>query len=395
MPSKKKGRSSNADSEEFKFKKDEKVLILPTSHDQNIYEAKIVECKVNKSKNPQYKIHYRGWNKRWDEWVDQRRVLKINPSNVQIMNEKNAANNSQPLSEQKSNSNTSPSATSTSKKRKVRPPSKSPSSSKSKRRKLNSRHQKQESDTEPEQDEDEDEDVEEHDDEEKEQKHNGGKGARRRRKKRGDEEEESEHPDKHPEQEHEHDEHAANCRPHESNNNKKNGSGNLQNGEKEASQQPLEIKLPRPLKCRLITDWENITKKSMLIALPRSRETRISQILADFEEYAIQAGNDRNIVLEISRGIKDYFNQALHVTLLYKLERKQHDAIIRQHPQLSMDHIYGVEHLCRLFVKLPQLLSPNDLDAETRHILQQQIECMIKFIMNNEAKYFCAQYLQQ
>merc|ERR1712154_509625 len=115
-------------------------------------------------------------------------------------------------------------------------------------------------------------------------------------------------------------------------------------------------------------------------------------ILADFESYAIKAGQSKSVVVEISRGIKDYFNQALQVTLLYKLERKQYHDVIASHPQSTMCQIYGVEHLCRLFVKLPQLLSPSDLDGDTRKILKQQIEFMLDFVLQKE-EYWKTEYV--
>eukprot|EP00483_Globobulimina_turgida_P011214 UN11235 len=96
MPSKK--RSSGSDSHEYKFQKDEKVLVLPQKHNDDIYEAKILEHKLDsKSKEALYRIHYKGWNERWDEWVNARRLLKINPTNIQIMTEKKAEIKAQQL----------------------------------------------------------------------------------------------------------------------------------------------------------------------------------------------------------------------------------------------------------------------------------------------------------
>merc|ERR1712228_254396 len=290
--------------------KDGKVLVLPKAATDDIYEAKILDRKMDtKSNEAQYKIHYKGWNKRWDEWVSCRRLLQINSSNIQFMKDKKARSaaakkhaESQHLEQENGNGSNEKK-----KKRKLKTSSKeNKSNNNNKRRKLNN---------------DDDDDLEEK----------------------------------------------------ESIN---------------SDSMPLEIKLPTILKRKLISDWEQITKKSQLIELPRNSGYRSSDILTDFESFAIRKGQNKNIVIEISRGIKDYFNQALQVTLLYKLERKQYQQIIAKHNHLSMDQIYGVEHLCRLFVKLPQLLSPNDLDGDTRKILKQQIEFMIDFILSAQQKYF-------
>jgi len=286
MPSKKKSSGSV----EFKFEKDEKVLVLPTNSQEDICEAKVLGCeKRGKSKKMQYFIHYKGWNSRWDEWVDHGRLLKINEGNLQIMNEQN---------KQKKAASQQPAS------RKKRKPQNSPPSTSPKRRRLNDEARK--------------------------------RGAK--------------------------------------------------------NKASLDIKLPSSLKRKLIGDWERITKKRLVMELPRAQGTRICDILSDFQADAVREGQDQNIVAEIARGIKDYFNQALRVTLLYKLERRQLAALCKEYGELSMDQMYGVEHLCRLFVKLPRLLSPDDLDKDTRDILKMQIEFIMRFVLRRD-HYWNAEYI--
>jgi len=69
-----------------------------------------------------------------------------------------------------------------------------------------------------------------------------------------------------------------------------------------------------------------------------------------------------------------------------------HHEILCQHPHLKMSQIYGVEHLCRLFVKLPHLLDPNELDQRTRIALEAEIKNIIQLILNFSEKYFVDQY---
>jgi len=54
------------------------------------YEAKILSSRKNPDsldKNPemQFFVHYQGWNKNWDEWVDEARVHQYNETNVASM----------------------------------------------------------------------------------------------------------------------------------------------------------------------------------------------------------------------------------------------------------------------------------------------------------------------
>ena len=49
-----------------------------------MYEAKCIKAEAKEnSKSPHFLIHYNGWNKHWDEWVPESRVLKYNEANLQ------------------------------------------------------------------------------------------------------------------------------------------------------------------------------------------------------------------------------------------------------------------------------------------------------------------------
>lgn len=66
-----------------KFIEGEKVLCY---HGPLLYEAKCKKSEV-RDKVMQYLIHYNGWNKHWDEWVTEKRVLKHNPANLLMQDE--------------------------------------------------------------------------------------------------------------------------------------------------------------------------------------------------------------------------------------------------------------------------------------------------------------------
>ena len=62
-----------------KFTEGEKVLCF---HGPLLYEAKCVKTRKDGA-NLQYFVHYLGWNKNWDEWVSENRILKITPENLE------------------------------------------------------------------------------------------------------------------------------------------------------------------------------------------------------------------------------------------------------------------------------------------------------------------------
>ncbi|XP_034432325.1 mortality factor 4-like protein 1 isoform X1 [Hippoglossus hippoglossus] len=71
-----------------KFQEGERVLCF---HGPLLYEAKCVKISI-KDKQIKYFIHYSGWNKNWDEWVPESRVLKYVDSNLAKQKELQKAN---------------------------------------------------------------------------------------------------------------------------------------------------------------------------------------------------------------------------------------------------------------------------------------------------------------
>lgn len=67
----------------LKFGEGERILCY---HGPLIYEAKCMKGQL-KDKVTKYLIHYNGWNKNWDEWVPESRVLKFNEANLQKQRE--------------------------------------------------------------------------------------------------------------------------------------------------------------------------------------------------------------------------------------------------------------------------------------------------------------------
>ena len=61
-----------------KFIIGEKVLCF---HGPLIYEAKIQKLEIKEGQRCAF-IHYLGWNKNWDEWVPETRILKYTSENV-------------------------------------------------------------------------------------------------------------------------------------------------------------------------------------------------------------------------------------------------------------------------------------------------------------------------
>ena len=64
---------------------DENLFILYRCyHGPLLYEAKCVKIKLDSSSNYSYFVHYQGWNKNWDEWVNDTRILKADAEHLEL-----------------------------------------------------------------------------------------------------------------------------------------------------------------------------------------------------------------------------------------------------------------------------------------------------------------------
>lgn len=156
----------------------------------------------------------------------------------------------------------------------------------------------------------------------------------------------------------------------------------------------IEIKIPIPdsLKFQLVEDWENITKDQKLVPLPR--KPTVLEILNEYKEQSISEDQKRenDLIAEMLDGIQLYFDKALGNILLYRFERKQFNDIQKENPEKKVSEIYGAEHLLRLFVQFPLLLSDTNLDQDSLTILQQYLTDFLKFFSKNQKKYFLTEY---
>nr|GMC57677.1 protein MRG1 isoform X2 [Ipomoea batatas] len=126
-----------------------------------------------------------------------------------------------------------------------------------------------------------------------------------------------------------------------------------------------------------------------LVHLPRS--PNVDDILTKYLEYrAEKDGMMTDTVGEILNGIRCYFDKALPVLLLYKKERQQYHEAVSDN--VSPSSVYGAEHLLRLFVKLPELLSYVKIEEETLIRLQQKLLDFLKFLQKNQGAFFVSTY---
>jgi len=175
----------------------------------------------------------------------------------------------------------------------------------------------------------------------------------------------------------------------------------------------VAVNLPQKLVERLLMDWENVTKKKLLVPLPRTPS--VKDIIQLFQK-------DHKLIDFLSKDIFEKlmicFDGLLGQTLLYRFEREQYQKIIEENQSKKPTDLYGAEHLLRLIITLPRLLGevdPKDVTKplsindrrntrqlahpqepdfsvylkQTEHILNDLSE----FLTNDKAAFFSPEYV--
>lgn len=160
------------------------------------------------------------------------------------------------------------------------------------------------------------------------------------------------------------------------------------NGKKSTTPTPrrsIQLKIPDELKTILVEDWKNVSKDRKLISLP-SKYT-IYQILQDYKSYRTKKLSSKQLskLHEILNGLETYFNKSLSLILLYKFENLQYLNFLKEDTiniESSQSKVYGVEHLLRLIVLLPSLISSTTMDGVSTTVLVLELEELAEFLLN-------------
>ncbi|ORZ01080.1 MRG-domain-containing protein [Syncephalastrum racemosum] len=172
----------------------------------------------------------------------------------------------------------------------------------------------------------------------------------------------------------------------ESRTRKRQRDSSLDKHDQDTRRPEFMIIIPEPLKGRLVDDWEKVTKDNQLTPLPRN--PTVSDILNRFRQQSrVVRGESLD---EIVNGIKLYFDKSLETTLLYRVERDQFSQILKKDDTKQPSDVYGIEHLMRLFVEMPNLLARSNVNHETLSLLKEAFSDFFRFVQEHEEEYFAS-----
>ncbi|XP_056881346.1 mortality factor 4-like protein 1 isoform X3 [Takifugu flavidus] len=269
-----------------KFQEGERVLCF---HGPLLYEAKCVKINI-KEKQIKYFIHYSGWNKNWDEWVPESRVLKYVDSNLAKQKELQKANQDHYVEG----------------KMRGLAPSKKMAAVQQKNVDLKVKKAKQKTPGPGE-------------------GTSSGETPQGPRKKR------------------------ARVDPTV----ESSTIIMCVQEEMFANRVEVKVKIPEELKPWLVDDWDLVTRQKQLFHLPAKKNIEtVLEDYANYKKSKGNSDNKEYAVNEVVAGIREYFNVMLGTQLLYKFERPQYAEVLTEHPEMPMSQVYGAPHLLRLFVSL-------------------------------------------
>ncbi|CAG8575042.1 9841_t:CDS:2 [Racocetra persica] len=310
---------------------DSSLDVFQYQRGENILDLRIIYENEGGDVGPQYRIHYKGWNKKWDEWVSESRILKMTEENIAATTKIKQIQTAPP-----NNSSSSVFVQIESIDEMLLPNTTTQNEQNSKTSNFKNRILKRTVD------------------QGQAIASTSGKNAKRAKK----------------------------CK--------------------------ISVEITDEGMLRLVDEWQWNTKNQLLV-YPMPRPKTVNDILEDFFDFKMEKlkeqsktsiGRNRGRITktqeiaarDVTNGIKQYFNEALPIYLLYRFERQQYVEMTEKYPKKEMSSIYGAEHLMRLVVKIPELVHAVQMKEQKAESLEQIFNELASFLENQCKEYFAKQF---
>ena len=149
--------------------------------------------------------------------------------------------------------------------------------------------------------------------------------------------------------------------------------------------QEIVIHLPQSLKTVLVDDFDYIDRQRKLVNIPARYS--LDDLIKDYVSYNKENTGAREVE-EVCRGLRDYFNCTLGNQLLYKFERVQYADILKASPGELLSRLYGPVHLLRLLTKLGPMLTSIDIGDQDLEKLLRDISDIVTYMEERREEIF-------
>ena len=153
--------------------------------------------------------------------------------------------------------------------------------------------------------------------------------------------------------------------------------------------QEIVVHIPEGLKTVLVDDFDYIDRQRKLLNIPARYP--VDDFINDYFTHMKQNCSTKETigVEEVCRGLRDYFNCTLGSQLLYKFERVQYADVLRGRGQGSvMSQLYSPVHLLRLLTRLGPMLSSVDISEDELSKLLSDITNLVNYMEQNKDEIF-------
>lgn len=156
------------------------------------------------------------------------------------------------------------------------------------------------------------------------------------------------------------------------------------------------LEVPDELKIILVDDWEMITKNNKLVIVPSSHS--VNDVLSEFSGFLAREFNDDevelSILLEMTESIRLYFDQCVGTFVIYRYERPQYNDLLAQGVS-NFGDLYGPIFLLRMLTIFPSILALNKVDASTMKISKAYLDIILHWLNTHKEEYLSIEYENQ
>lgn len=149
------------------------------------------------------------------------------------------------------------------------------------------------------------------------------------------------------------------------------------------------VNIPDGLKTVLVDDFDYIDRQRKLVNIPARYP--VDDFINDYFTHMKQncTAKETIAVEEVCRGLRDYFNCTLGSQLLYKFERVQYADVLKERQQgSSMSQLYSPVHLLRLLTRLGPMLSSVDINNDDLNKLLSDINHLVNYMEEKKDEIF-------